>query len=142
MLADLHRQFHRIPAPHWAADAPGGPGDRLVHLDLHPLNVIVSPAGPVVIDWANAARGAGDVDVALTWVLLACGDNPARGVKGAVSEPFRARLVRAFLAPFDLEAVRGLLPQMVEWKAADPHMSEAEKGAMWALARRAGGARH
>ena len=140
LLADLHRQLHRIPAPGWVAEAPCGSGDRLVHLDLHPLNVILSPSGPVVIDWSNAARGAGEVDVALTWVLLASGENPARGLKAIVSEPFRARLVGAFLASFDEGPVRDVLPQVVEWKTTDPHMSEAEKAAMWALARRQGGA--
>ncbi len=138
VLAELHRRLHRIPAPAWVADAPGGPGDRLVHLDLHPLNVIVSPSGPVVIDWANAARGVGEVDVALTWVLLSSGDNPERGLRRVVSEPFRARLVGAFLAPFDRERIRAWLAPVVEWKAADPHMSEAEKAAMWALVHREG----
>jgi aminoglycoside phosphotransferase (APT) family kinase protein len=136
MLADLHERLHRIPAPEWVADAPCGHGDRLVHLDLHPLNVILSPSGPVVIDWPNAARGAGAVDVAITWVLLASGENPARGLKAAVTERFRAGLVRAFLAPFDKRPVRELLTEVVEWKMADPHMSDAEQAAMRSLARR------
>ncbi len=54
LLAELHQRLHRIAAPDWLAEAPCGHGDRLVHLDLHPLNVILSPSGPVVIDWANA----------------------------------------------------------------------------------------
>ena len=51
-LADLHDRLHVIPAPPWLPDAGG---DRLVHLDLHPMNVIMTAAGPVVIDWTNAA---------------------------------------------------------------------------------------
>lgn len=57
VLADLHRRLHRIPAPPWVPDAPSGRGDRLVHLDLHPLNVILTSRGPVVIDWPRAAGG-------------------------------------------------------------------------------------
>ena len=34
--------------------APGGTGGCIVHLDLHPLNVILTDKGPVVIDWPNA----------------------------------------------------------------------------------------
>ena len=57
VLAELHVQLHELSAPDWLHEAPVGRGNRLVHLDLHPLNVIVSPRGPVVIDWTNAARG-------------------------------------------------------------------------------------
>jgi tRNA A-37 threonylcarbamoyl transferase component Bud32 len=138
LLADLHERLHQIPAPDWVADAPCGPGDRLVHLDLHPLNVILSPGGPVVIDWSNAARGAAEVDVALTWVLLASGDNPARGLKGVLTDRFRAGLIRAFVAPFETDPIRKLLPQVVEWKTTDAHMSEAEKRAMRSLAQKFG----
>jgi RNA polymerase sigma-70 factor (ECF subfamily) len=34
------------------------PGDAIVHLDLHPLNVLVGADGPVVIDWPNTRCGA------------------------------------------------------------------------------------
>ena len=54
LLAGLHHRLHEIPTPTWLADAPFGEGDRLLHLDLHPLNVILSSKGPVVIDWTNA----------------------------------------------------------------------------------------
>jgi aminoglycoside phosphotransferase (APT) family kinase protein len=49
--ADLHRRLHAIPAP------SGTPGRVVVHGDLHPLNVIATDAGPVVIDWRNAVEG-------------------------------------------------------------------------------------
>ena len=66
MLADLHDRLHVIPAPDWLRAGPDD-GDRLVHLDLHPLNVIMHPRrGPVVIDWTNAARGDALIDVAVT----------------------------------------------------------------------------
>ena len=75
LLADLHDRLHEIPGPDWLAAMPGG-GDRLLHLDLHPLNVIMSPNGPVVIDWPNARRGDPMADVALTYALIACGRIP------------------------------------------------------------------
>ena len=43
MLADLHDRLHVIPAPEWLPDVDGG--DRLVHLDLHPMNVMITPIG-------------------------------------------------------------------------------------------------
>ncbi|MEV4532799.1 phosphotransferase [Asanoa sp. NPDC049518] len=65
-MADLHLRLHALPA-RVAAD----PGDRILHLDLHPDNVMLSDRGPVVIDWANAAEGPADRDVAITLVILA-----------------------------------------------------------------------
>jgi Phosphotransferase enzyme family len=56
-LAGLHRQLHDLTAPDWLSDAPVGHGVSLLHLDLHPLNVMIGPRGPVVIDWARACRG-------------------------------------------------------------------------------------
>ena len=135
-LADLHRRLHEIAAPDWVGDAPAGHGDRLVHLDLHPLNIILSSRGPVVIDWPNAARGTGEVDVAVTWVLLVSGSIPAGRVKSALMGMGRSMLVNAFLTPFDLAPVRELLAGVVEWKVKDVNMTPQEQQAMWALVRR------
>jgi aminoglycoside phosphotransferase (APT) family kinase protein len=44
---------------------------RLCHGDLHPSNVILSDAGPMIVDWFDAARGDRVSDVArslLTWI--------------------------------------------------------------------------
>ena len=60
-LADLHRRLHALP---WE-------GGTLLHLDLHPLNVLWSAEGPVVIDWSNARVGAAGLDVAVTSLILA-----------------------------------------------------------------------
>jgi aminoglycoside phosphotransferase (APT) family kinase protein len=135
VLADLHRQLHDIPAPDWLPAAPFGSGDRLLHLDLHPMNVILTSKGPVVIDWPNARRGDGDADLALTWVLLAAGGIPAGRVKAAVLGAGRAQLIAGLLAPFDRAAVAAQLAGVVEWKAADPNMTAAEQDAMWSLVR-------
>jgi hypothetical protein len=56
ILARVHRQVHAAPGPDWLR-APFGYGDTLLHLDLHPINVLLSPRGPVVIDWQGAGRG-------------------------------------------------------------------------------------
>lgn len=42
----------------------------LCHGDLHPFNVVVGPAGPVVVDWTDAALGDPHGDVARTVVLF------------------------------------------------------------------------
>jgi tRNA A-37 threonylcarbamoyl transferase component Bud32 len=136
LLADLHRRLHEIPAPDWTRDSPCGKGDRLIHLDLHPLNVILSGRGPIVIDWSNASRGDGDTDVALTWLLLAAAGIPAGRAKAAILSRGRGFFVKAFLNGFDLAEVKEHLPEVVAWKVRDPHMSAAEQGAMWSLLQR------
>ncbi|SBT39394.1 phosphotransferase [Micromonospora auratinigra] len=66
LLVDLHRRLHALP-PVRATD----PTVRILHLDLHPENVLLTPAGPVVIDWTNATEGAPELDRAMTAVILA-----------------------------------------------------------------------
>jgi aminoglycoside phosphotransferase (APT) family kinase protein len=113
-----------------------------VHLDLHPLNVLIGPSGPVVIDWSNATRGDGAIDVALAWVLMVAGERPSRRLQAAVMDRARGVLVAAFLSGFDLEPVRATLRAVVEWKVKDAHMSEAECRGMWEVVRQAEAAGH
>jgi aminoglycoside phosphotransferase (APT) family kinase protein len=139
LLADLHLRLHELTAPEWLPDAPMGQGDRLLHLDFHPLNVMVGPQGPVVIDWANACRGNPDVDVAVAWVLMATGEVSTNRLLGAILGRARATLVNSFLGSFDVPRVAQSLHASVAWKVADPHMSVAEQAAMWRLVEDMGG---
>jgi aminoglycoside phosphotransferase (APT) family kinase protein len=134
VLADLHRRLHEIPAPEWLGPAMCGEGDRLLHLDLHPLNVMITKKGPVVIDWPNARRGDPDVDVALTWVLMSAGEVPTGRFEAALVAFGRKRLIKRFLRGFDVAALRHHLPAVVEWKCTDAHMSASEQEAMRRLA--------
>ena len=137
-LAALHDRLHEIPGPQWLGQFLAG-GDCLVHLDLHPLNVILSPKGPVVIDWSNAARGAGSADVALTWLVMMAAEIPAGGVQAAVGRVFRRLFVRSFLGHFDLAPVRTVLPTVGVWKCQDRNMRAAEVVSMqWLVARESG----
>lgn len=58
----LHDRIDLIPTPPFEHSVgPGGLGPQgLLHLDLHPKNVLVDEHGEVtaVLDWANAARGS------------------------------------------------------------------------------------
>jgi aminoglycoside phosphotransferase (APT) family kinase protein len=124
LLAELHKQLHEIDAPPGLEAA--GPGDRLLHLDLHPDNVILSPAGPFVIDWTNARRGEPALDVALTWVILE-----------TTGGPFGRLFLRSFLPHFDREETLDALPAAVERRIADPAVTESERQAVRRLATRA-----
>lgn len=132
-LADLHQRLHALPAPPWLPDAPVGTGGAIVHLDLHPLNVLMSHHGPVVIDWTNAARGDPSVDGCLTWALLASGEPDASRFMLAVLRLARGRFLDAFLTGLGDDFDRTALAGVVEWKATDPHMSAIEIARMRAL---------
>ena len=105
-LAELHNRLHEIPYE----------GERLLHLDLHPENVLLSSRGPVVIDWTNAQAGDPALDVALTWVI---GD----GVGHVGARAF----TRLFLRHVDREAARRALPHAVAYRLADPNVTDDER---------------
>jgi aminoglycoside phosphotransferase (APT) family kinase protein len=136
-LADLHQRLHEVAAADFLPPAPIGSGDRLLHLDLHPLNVIIGPKGPVVIDWPNAARGDPDVDVALAWALMAAGEIPGGRIMAKVLSFGRSLLVNGFVGHFDRAQVTRSLRDTVAWKVHDPHMSPREVAALWQLVERA-----
>ncbi len=48
-------------------------GDRLLHGDFHPGNVLLGTDGPVVIDWPNAVVGPPAADLAMTMIILSVG---------------------------------------------------------------------
>jgi aminoglycoside phosphotransferase (APT) family kinase protein len=136
-LADLHRRLHEIEAPDFLPPAPVGTGTKVLHLDLHPLNVMIGPKGVFVIDWPNARRGDPDVDVGLAWILMAAGQLPGGGLKERLMGFGRSLLVNGFLSHFDRRAVASLLRPIVEMKVQDPHMSEVEVTGMWNVVRQA-----
>ncbi|MFN8632453.1 MAG: phosphotransferase [Chloroflexota bacterium] len=154
-LAKLHRQLHGIPAPDWLPTyashpafaglelPPPPPGsvpvpDALLHLDLHPDNVILSPRGPVVIDWRNARRGDGNIDVASTWLILDTSEIPNMGVKGRVLDVVRRLFVVAFLRHVDRAAATRQLPLVARYRLADRNLLTSERPNIHALLGRNG----
>ncbi|MFD4674845.1 phosphotransferase [Lentzea sp. NPDC058450] len=92
-LADLHHRLDVVAAP----DFLDGEGD-LLHLDLHPGNVVLGPEGPVVLDWASATKGDRRLDVALSWVSLTVAH------LAPVMKLTRWRFLRSFMANVDPKA--------------------------------------
>jgi aminoglycoside phosphotransferase (APT) family kinase protein len=133
LLADLHDRLHRIEAP---PDLPAFPaaGNALLHLDLHPANVILSPKGPVVIDWTNARRGDPAADLALTWIVMAVFDADETGrLQKAFVSAFRKRFVRLFLDAADRDAAAAVLPVVADYRQQDRNIRPAESAALQRL---------
>ena len=125
VLAALHDQLHQITAPE-GLPHPFGAADRIMHLDLHPGNVMLTPDGPVVIDWTNAAAGPAGADVAMAYLIMASGDldavpwwlRPAAwGLRRVLLRRFRAA-VRDNPGPY--------LAQVARYRLADVNVRPAE----------------
>ncbi len=120
MLAELLHRLHAVPAP-ISAD----PGHRVLHLDLHPGNVILTPAGPVVIDWANAEEGPPGLDWAMSALILAqVGVDPEWPEMPMAREALAALLAR--LTPANVAAPLAHLPEAHRRRAANPTMTPHE----------------
>jgi aminoglycoside phosphotransferase (APT) family kinase protein len=100
LLARLHATVHQAPALP-GLRAPCGDEDLdsqvLLHRDLHPMNVILTSAGPLIIDWEGAARGPAMYDVAWTWVIIASSEVPDTGLASAAVRGVQAQLTRSFV---------------------------------------------
>jgi aminoglycoside phosphotransferase (APT) family kinase protein len=105
-LAELHERLHAIPFD----------GGSLLHFDLHPDNVILSPDGPVLIDWTNAHGGDPEADVAMTWVIL----ETSAGLPGRV-------LAWLFRRTVGRDVISRGLPEARAYRLRDPNVTGHEK---------------
>jgi tRNA A-37 threonylcarbamoyl transferase component Bud32 len=116
LLAGLHSGLHSLPPR-----MPHKPGDRVLHLDLHPANVILEARGPVVIDWRNASQGPPELDLAVSALILAC---------VAVDSTHEAAAVAGVFLPVFLAAVGPVpseaLDQAVRLRRADSNTTTRE----------------
>ncbi len=117
ILAQLHEGLHRIPSM-------AGEVGSVLHLDLHPDNVLLDGGRPVVIDWTNARHGDAATDVAMTWLIL----HPFRTMLDAAG-----MLIDRFLAHVGLQLARAGLASAASMRLADPNLTAFEREAMLGL---------
>jgi aminoglycoside phosphotransferase (APT) family kinase protein len=136
-LAGLHDRLHAITAPSWLR-TQFGPGDRVLHLGLHPGNVMLTGAGPVVIDWTHAAAGAAAADVAMAWLIIATSevDAPPLLLRPAIPS-IRTVLLGRFRALVG-DDPGPELARMARARMADPNIRPAEAQRLQAIADQAG----
>lgn len=73
----------RLGFPHPAMD-----GEALVHTDLNPANLIVTPRGLRIVDWAMATKAAPWIELALlTQWLISSGHTPAQAEEWLARHP-------------------------------------------------------
>lgn len=129
ILTDLHSRLHAITPPDgWAPDEPDSwplviSGPVIVHLDLHPGNVILTEDhGPALVDWTNARTGTAQLDVSLTALIIA---EVAVDAGGVYSQAARA-LLAAFLHATDVDPLTAL-DTAAALRAEDPSLVPGER---------------
>jgi aminoglycoside phosphotransferase (APT) family kinase protein len=135
-LADLHNRLHAIQAPPGLRPA-FEPGDRVLHLDLHPGNVMLTSRGPVVIDWTNASAGAPGADVAMAYVIIASSETDLIPLPLRLAvRPLRAVHLSQFLAAARDDPAP-LMARTARHRMTDPNVRPSEAKRLQQIADRA-----
>ena len=122
-LARLQRRLGEVRAPSWLPpDERLADGPSVLHLDLHPMNVLLGPDGPVLIDWTNARRGPAGADAATTHLLMAGVE-----VHGPRDRLGRRVLVIAFDLARGPRLVREHLAVAARRRLEDPNLTDHER---------------
>jgi tRNA A-37 threonylcarbamoyl transferase component Bud32 len=121
-LADLHKRLHAVPSR--TAD----PAARVLHMDIHPYNVMMSLTGPVLIDWCNVRDGPPELDVAMTALILA-----ERVAAGVVESSVIRSFIAAFLAAADGDPIP-YLEAAVPIRGSDVLLADEEVARLGAAA--------
>jgi aminoglycoside phosphotransferase (APT) family kinase protein len=90
-------------------------GQVLCHGDYHPENVLVTHAGPIIIDWVTATSGHPLADVARTALLLQIGELPHSPISYRLLATARAVVHRAYLRRYLRRHPAGA-PDLAAWR--------------------------
>ncbi|MFD2080289.1 Predicted kinase, aminoglycoside phosphotransferase (APT) family [Actinopolymorpha cephalotaxi] len=120
LMGAAQRALHRVPAPAEVADAVddraaapagldaagqsgAGRSGALLHLDWHPLNVLVDgDEVSGIVDWVNARRGHPLLDVARTYALFTV--DPALDALSPAERDLLGEVARGWAAGYGPEA--------------------------------------
>lgn len=126
LLASIHAAVHSIAGPDWL-DRPFGIGDSLLHLDLHPENVLIVGAEAVVIDWTNAAVGPAEADVLDTWLVVSAVRPSGTRIEAAFVGKAQAALAGTFRRAAEVKKDQSVLSLVARRRLADPNITSAER---------------
>jgi aminoglycoside phosphotransferase (APT) family kinase protein len=118
-LAQEIRQASALPAK-WAAAALAAldhlpDGNRLCHGDYHPDNVLMSPHGPIIIDWSEATAGNPIADVDRTALIFRMGAPPPGGMSRLLVGPTRAFAQSMYLRRY-MKRHPALRAELAAWR--------------------------
>jgi len=133
---DLHRRLRAVPVGDLAERGVPirfGPPEAVIHLDFHPDNIMLTPDGPVVFDWTNAALGPAAADVADAWIIGASATPDGSWWMRAIVRVGRKRLVNRFVDGCGRAEAETLLPVVAERRIADRNLRPDEAARVRAL---------
>ena len=131
-LVDLHNRLDSVPVP---PDRLAFHGEGLVHLDLHPGNVLLGPDGPRVINWANAGVGQRGLDRAMTWVLMKTDTVDGGLAYRAAIQAIRERIAAEYRSAVGDDLVSAHATNAAELRMLDTNLRRDEADAVFRLAR-------
>jgi len=119
-------------------------GESVCHGDYHPGNIILSPRGPIVIDWMTAGHGNAGADVARTVLLFRIGVLPEgtplaqRVMTQLLRRAFLSAYLRAYraLRPLSEAVIEAWLPILAAARLSE--RIDAEEARLLSLARSTG----
>lgn len=136
LWAALHRRLAAVPVGDLAsAGVPvrlGAPA-AVIHLDFHPDNIMLTPAGPVVIDWTNVSLGPPAADVAESWIVAATSSVDGGRWLQLLVRLVRDRLVQRFVDRCGRADAIAILPAVAEYRLADRNVRPEEAARIRAL---------
>jgi aminoglycoside phosphotransferase (APT) family kinase protein len=75
-------------------------GNIICHYDFHPGNIILSPNGPIIIDWMNALIGDQAADVARSSMMLVSHVLPPNAPRWLINREYRELFNDKYLAGY------------------------------------------
>jgi hypothetical protein len=131
LLARLHGQVHAVPAldslrSPFEGGRAGEGAAVLLHLDLHPENVLLSERGPMVIDWEGAGRGPAEADVALCWLVVATSEVPGSAWQRAVGRAGQRLFADILVRRAGLRLDAAWRAEAARFRLLDPHLRPGE----------------
>jgi serine/threonine protein kinase len=129
LWAGLHRRLAAVPVDGLAGSGLPirfGPPASILHLDLHPDNILLTSAGPVVIDWSNVSLGPAAADVAQSWIIAATSSVDGGPLLAVLARLVRGRLVDRFVDGCGRAAAIAMVPAVAEHRLRDRNVRPEE----------------
>jgi aminoglycoside phosphotransferase (APT) family kinase protein len=107
-------------------------GQSVCHGDFHPGNILLSPRGPVVIDWPDAYIGDPASDVARTTLLLLLAPLHAKGARRLYARLLLRRIYKHYLRRYlqitgvGYDRIKAWLPVLAAARLAEGFSEEEE----------------
>lgn len=89
--------------------------ETLCHADFHPQNILLTAAGPRIIDWEGSVHGEADADVANTCLWIHSAFMTESGRRGWVLRQIGQRFEKVYLATY--QSTHGPVKHVNEWMA-------------------------